>query len=100
MAWILLTIMKETKRIDNNDLNDALNSKLNSIKYRLIINDQYYHMIMPAEERSLMSILLLLSKVNQNSQSINIQIKNSIKNKISGITPIMFTYEIEVKNEP
>ena len=72
MAWILLTIMKETKRIDNNDLNDALNSKLNSIKYRLIINDQYYHMIMPAEERSLMSILLLLSKVNQNSQSINI----------------------------
>jgi len=42
MAWILLTIMKETKRIDNNDLNDALNSKLNSIKYKWSILSHDY----------------------------------------------------------
>lgn len=67
MVWILWIIMKETRRIYNHDLNDVLNSKLN--RYRLIINDRYYQIIMPAEDRSLMSILLLLSKVNQKSQS-------------------------------
>lgn len=55
---------------------------------------------MPAEEMSLMSILLLLSKMSQKVQSTMTSMMISNRNMISGRIPIIFTYEIFLKKIP